>query len=209
MKKYLKAFIYLLLNNASVFSLRNYKKGLNNTILAKNTSMDAIIGHSIVVCQNTIIDKESEINSYSFIGFNCSITKTKVGSFASVANNVSIGMGAHKLDNISTSSLFYKDVFKTLTEKECIIGNDVWIGVDAIILRGVKIGDGAVIGANSVVTKDIPDYAIAVGSPAKVIKYRFNDAQQKIIKESNWWQYSLTEAREIQEKVLNEISAFQ
>lgn len=52
------------------------------------------------------------------------------------------------------------------------IGNDVWIGASAIILRGVRIGEGAVVGAGSVVTKDIPDYAIAVGNPARVIKYR-------------------------------------
>jgi acetyltransferase-like isoleucine patch superfamily enzyme len=58
------------------------------------------------------------------------------------------------------------------TKKPIVIGNDVWIGANVTILKGVRIGDGAVIGAGSVVTKDIPEYAIAVGNPAKVKKFR-------------------------------------
>lgn len=62
------------------------------------------------------------------------------------------------------------------------IANDVWIGSNTIILKGVTISEGAVIGAGSVVTKDIPEYAIAVGNPCKVIKYRFDEEQLKIHK---------------------------
>lgn len=70
-----------------------------------------------------------------------------------------------------------------------IIGNDVWIGVGSIIRRGVTIGNGAVIGANSFVNKDVPPYAFAVGSPARVIKYRFKKEMIEKIEESCWWQY--------------------
>ncbi|MCC6447869.1 MAG: CatB-related O-acetyltransferase [Chitinophagaceae bacterium] len=178
---------------------------MSNLIRSTAVSIDAIQGHDIEIYPKTIIDKESEINSYSFIGSNCSITKAKIGYFASIANNVSIGMGEHRTDSISTSSLFYKDALKTLTERECVIGNDDWIGVDCIVLRGVQIGDGAVIGANSVVTKDIPDYAIAVGSPARVIKHRFNDVQQKTIKDSKWWLHNLEEAKKIHENILRNL----
>ena len=63
------------------------------------------------------------------------------------------------------------------------VGNDVWIGANVIILPSVKnIGDGVIIGAGSVVTKDIPDFAIAVGNPAKIIKYRLSEETKKIIK---------------------------
>ena len=65
-------------------------------------------------------------------------------------------------------------------------------------LRGVQIGDGAIIGADTVVTKDIPNFAIAVGNPAKVIKYRFNKKDIELIKKSKWWEYDLKEASKIQ-----------
>ena len=76
------------------------------------------------------------------------------------------------MDRVSTNTIFYEDAYDDLTKKECIIENDVWIGTDAIILRGVHIGNGAVIGANSVVTKDVPDFAIVAGVPAKIIKQK-------------------------------------
>ncbi|MDD2495379.1 MAG: CatB-related O-acetyltransferase [Tissierellia bacterium] len=85
----------------------------------------------------------------------------------------------------------------TLTTKECIIGNDVWIGSGAIVLRGTRIGDGAVIGANAVVTKDVPPYSIVVGIPAKIIKNRFSDKIITLLINSKWWNYSPIEAKEI------------
>jgi len=81
---------------------------------------------------------------------------------------------------------------------ECtIIGNDVWIGAQAIIKEGVKIGNGAVIGANSFVNKDVEPFSIVVGSPAKHIKYRFSDNVVKEIEESEYWNKEPHEARRI------------
>ncbi|HDZ8876661.1 hypothetical protein J4G66_16215 [Aeromonas dhakensis] len=77
------------------------------------------------------------------------------------------------------------------------IGNDVWIGANAIILPGVTIGDGAVVGAGAVVTRDVPDYAIVVGVPAKVIRQRFNKKQISILKRICWWDW---DDEQIQEK---------
>ena len=70
---------------------------------------------------------------------------------------------------------------------DTVIGNDVWIGMDTTIMPGIKIGDGAVIGANAVVTHDIPPYAIVAGIPAKVIKYRFADEIINELLELQWW----------------------
>jgi acetyltransferase-like isoleucine patch superfamily enzyme len=81
--------------------------------------------------------------------------------------------------------------------KKLEIGNDVWIGQSAIILRQVsKIGDGAVIGAGAVVTKDVPDYAIVAGSPAKVIRYRFSQENIQKLKKEQWWNKSIEELKE-------------
>ena len=67
------------------------------------------------------------------------------------------------------------------------IGNDVWIGRSAIVLSGVNIGNGAVIGAGSVVTKDVPDYAIVAGNPAKLIRYRFDEHTIQELQSLKWW----------------------
>jgi serine acetyltransferase len=72
---------------------------------------------------------------------------------------------------------------------DIIIGNDVWIGAKSTIMSGVKIGDGAVIGSGSVVAKDVPPYAIVVGNPAKVIKYRFDEQQIENLLEIAWWNW--------------------
>lgn len=72
-----------------------------------------------------------------------------------------------------------------------IIGNDVWIGQDVTILKGCHIGNGAVLASNSVITKDVPDYAIVGGIPAKIIKYRFSEEIIKKLLKLQWWDLSL------------------
>ena len=149
------------------------------------------ISNNVQIGLNTQIQKYVIVNGSTIIGSNCYIgqstliTSAKIGNYTSIASGVKIGQGEHPIKNVSTSSLFFNDnVFEKLTEKECIIGNDVWIGTNAVILRGISIGNGAIIGAGSVVTKDVPDFSINVGVPAKVIKYRFNNQSIKIIEES-------------------------
>jgi GT2 family glycosyltransferase/acetyltransferase-like isoleucine patch superfamily enzyme/Flp pilus assembly protein TadD len=137
------------------------------------------------------ISPDTQIGDYTYVGFNCFITRATIGRYCSIANCVKIGQGEHEIDRISTSTHFYERPYEQLTKGDCIIGNNVWIGVDSIIKRGVSIGDGAVIGANSFVNSDVPDYAIAVGSPAKVVKFRFPPEKVALIKNSNWWNYEI------------------
>ncbi|WP_286438487.1 CatB-related O-acetyltransferase [Bacteroides acidifaciens] len=123
-----------------------------------------------------------------------------VGKFCSIANRVNIGLGNHTINYLSTSPIFtekyngtgFSWINKTIAPpfKRTIIGNDVWIGFGAMVIGGVKIGDGAIIGAGSIVTKDIPPFAIAVGSPAKVIKYRFSEETIEKILQNPWWNKS-------------------
>lgn len=159
----------------------------DNRIFSYNVSLKSLNGSSIEVKEDTFIDSNSTIGSYSYIGRNCSISKSSIGRYCSIANNVSIGQGEHDLKEISTSSIFYHSPYDLLTSKSCKIEDDVWIGVDVIILRGVTIGTGAVVGANSVVTKDVPPFAVVVGSPAKLIKYRFDEDKITAILKSKWW----------------------
>ncbi|MBC7388459.1 MAG: CatB-related O-acetyltransferase [Opitutaceae bacterium] len=148
----------------------------------------------VTVMPGSFVSEDSKIGDYAYVGFNCFISKSNIGRYCSIANNVSIGNGEHLIDNISTSGFFYNDPYTILTKDDCNIGNDVWIGVDSIIRRGVTIGNGAIIGANSFVNKNVPDFAIVAGSPAKLIRYRFPEEKIEIIKEHSWWDLELDEA---------------
>lgn len=158
-------------------------------------SRKASIANNTSIMPGTMIDDNCKVGNHTYIGYNCCITKAKIGRYVSIANNVSIGSGEHNLERISTSTLFYESPYEELTKKEVIIGHDCWIGVDCIIRRGVSIGNGAVIGANSFVNKNVPDFAIVVGSPAKVIGYRFSSDQICLIDSSKWWEFDVEEAK--------------
>lgn len=124
------------------------------------------------------------------------INKISIGSFCSIAPDVLIQEYNHPVDRISTFFLG-KHIFKRGHEKEFIskgsieIGNDVWIGAKSIILSGVKIGHGAVIAANSVITKDVPDYAIVGGNPAKLLRYRFDSEIIDLLLKLHWWDWPI------------------
>jgi len=77
-------------------------------------------------------------------------------------------------------------------QTKTIIGNDVWFGANSLVLKGVNIGDGAVVGAGAVVTKDIPPYAIVGGNPAKIIKMRFDEETVKKLMQLKWWEQDLS-----------------
>ena len=166
-------FIFFNINNKS-------------NIKSNDVSPKAKIGHGVNISKLTSIDSYCEIGNYTSIGKNTNITKTSIGNYTSIANNVSIGQGEHDLNKISTKAMFY-DKSETLTPGECIIGHDVWIGAHAIILRDVRIGNGAVVGAGAVVTKNVNDFEIVVGIPAKKLKERFSKEKQNKIIASDWW----------------------
>jgi acetyltransferase-like isoleucine patch superfamily enzyme len=144
----------------------------------------------------------SKLDDYSYIGLFAFVNNTSIGKYCSISMNFKSGLGMHPTKYLSSSPLFYtkkyalKESFgfkKNEDFKEyenIIIGNDVWIGADVLVMDGVKIGNGAIIGSKAVVVKDIPDYAIAVGVPAKVIKYRFSDEVISLLNQLKWWEWS-------------------
>ena len=123
------------------------------------------------------------------------LNKILIGKFCSIARNVSFQEYYHYSNRLSTSminsTMFERYMADDIYSKgDIVIGHDVWIGTQSVILSGVKIGNGAIIGANSVVTEDIPDYAIAVGSPARVIRKRFDQDIIDKLNELQWWDWS-------------------
>lgn len=123
-----------------------------------------------------------------------------IGSFCSIASGVIIGPNNHNLDSLTSHPFVYNKTYGFISddlspivtvEKNdgVVIMNDVWIGANAIILPNVTIGNGVIIGAGAIVTKDIPDYAIACGNPARVVKFRFTEDQIKILNRIKWWDW--------------------
>jgi acetyltransferase-like isoleucine patch superfamily enzyme len=109
--------------------------------------------------------------AYVFIGVNCEIySKVRIGDYTMLAPEVKIIGGDHRYDVVGLPIIFSGRDKQIPTE----IGKDVWIGARSVVMRGVKIGNGAIIAANSVVTKDVAPYTIVGGAPAKFIKNRFN-----------------------------------
>lgn len=137
-----------------------------------------------------------------------------IGRFCSVANHATFLLGLnHDYNCVTTYPIrnskasvgllggpdYWRDIpypFVNQNHYQIIIGNDVWIGNNVTMMGGVRIGNGAVIGANSTVTKDIPPYAIAVGSPAKVIRYRFDDETIHKLDTIKWWNWPAEKIRE-------------
>jgi acetyltransferase-like isoleucine patch superfamily enzyme len=176
-------------------------------------SPDVVFEAPLTVQFQLFLDMPLRIGAFcSLSGTTSVLGHAMVGRYTSMANGVVIGTQEHPTDWLTTSRLAYvpklydwnrfcapdradkiakqNHDFQSaypLTE----IGNDVWIGQGAFIKAGVKIGDGAVIGARSVVVSDIPPYSIAVGTPAKVKKMRFKDETVQRLLALRWWRFSL------------------
>lgn len=179
--------------------LKKLKRIKEKYILKLNMKLPSQIRYNktIVISENVGIDKNTFIGDYTYIGPNSNVTKAVIGRYCSIGGNVNIGVGEHDIEKISLNACFYENIYEELTKNECVISDDVWVGVNAIILRGVKVGRGAVIGAGAIVTKDVAPYSVVVGVPAKEIKKRFSDIKINKIEESKWWKYDEKEARNI------------
>lgn len=150
----------------------------------------------------------TEIKKGTYIGYNSVLNSCSIGAFCSIASSVNIIYGNHPTKGfISTHPSFFsknKQAGFSFTEIELfvernyvipekkisvVIGNDVWIGFNASIMEGVTIGDGAIIGAGSMVLKDVPPYSIVVGVPAKIIRYRFTKIEIEKLLELKLWNH--------------------
>lgn len=145
-----------------------------------------------------------EMDDFSYCGYDCKFNNVVVGKFCSIADDVVIGGAHHHLDKVSTSPIFYdssvlgrgwaRDPRERI--EKTVIQHDVWIGSRAIVLSGISIATGAVIGAGSVVTKDVGPYEIWAGAPAVLIRSRFQPAVIRKLLDSRWWNKPVDELRQ-------------
>jgi len=152
--------------------------------------------------QDNVILIDSKIDDFTYIASGTSISKAKIGKFCSIGSSCKIGLGKHPTkDFVSTHPAFFskqKKAQKTFSDKDYFqetqpitIGHDVWLGSNVIIVDGVNISSGAIVAAGSVVTKDIPPYAIVGGVPAKIIKYRFEKEDIEKLLSTKWWDFKI------------------
>jgi len=184
-----------------IYNNRKKSKGLfiqgeNISVLGDCDFEEMVGANSNVAFCNCQIGRFSYFSGANIV-WNC-----KMGRYCSIAPGVYIGLVPHPTEKFaSTNPFFYrnngdnflkrfgyadKKYFKEDIQTE--IGNDVWIGTNALIKAGLKIGDGAVIGAGAVVVKDVEPYAIVVGVPAKLTRYRFTEPQIKFLLKFKWWE---------------------
>lgn len=167
---------------------------------------------------NTLYDNVElnnvELGNFTYIANSTAIMNTTVGKYCSIGPNCKIGLGKHpSKDFVSTHPIFFstlKQTQITFSDKNyfeefenIIIGNDVWIGANAIIIDGVRINNGAIIAAGSVVTKDIPAYAIVGGVPAKIIRFRFEKDKIEKLLEIKWWDTDIEDLKRDYKKFHN------
>lgn len=168
---------------------------------------DAKINKNTIFEGNNSIEKRSFISDcylgeYSYVGEDCKLRNVKIGRYCSLGNNIKVIFGNHPTNFVGTHPIFYEenDNFNPAkkvqnTKWDVVIENDVWIGDNVSIFPGVTIKNGAIIGTNALVTKDVEEFSIVVGVPAKIIKYRFDKETVNEIKETKWWLKSKDELK--------------
>ena len=172
-----------------------------------NVDASSEIGPYVSLGKYVFVGK-SKIGRASYINEDCRIRNCDIGQFTSIGPGVLLGgLGKHPLDFISTHPAFYsmkqqsgvtfaakgryEEVFRTS------IGNDVWIGARATILDGINIGDGAIIAAGAVVTRDVASYEVVGGVPALNIKFRFEEDIIKRLLDLAWWDSDISTLRQL------------
>lgn len=182
---------------------------LKHVITNPNITVGDFTMYNDFVNDPTLFEKNNVLYHYPI-----NHDKLQIGKFCSVACGAKFLFNSanHTLSSLSTYPfpLFFeewglekKDVTNAWDNKgDIVIGNDVWIGYEVVILAGVTIGDGAIIGTRAVVTKDVPPYTIVGGVPAKSIKKRFSEETISTLLEIQWWNWS-------KERIARNIGAIQ
>ncbi len=201
--KYLYYLVIFFLYKFKFFRAKFYfSSKIRNSSFSKNVIISS--GCEIV---------NSNIGEFSYISANTKIINTEIGKFCSIASGVKINLPKHPTVNfISTHPFFYSSSYKKFNNinetkfQEFLnvkVGNDVWIGENVVILSGINIGNGSIIAAGSIVTKDVDNYAIVGGAPAKIIRMRFSADEICKLLNDKWWDFELNKLLQNFDKFIN------
>ena len=184
------------------------KLEVNPTIHPTAKITQSELGRYTEIGKDCVI-QETSLGDYSYLAGGNQVIYAEIGKFVSIATGVRINPGNHPTYlRIAQHHFTYRpaqygfastnddEFFDWRRDKLVKIGNDVWIGHNAVIIPGVKVGNGAVIGSGAIATKDVAPYTIVAGNPAKLIRQRFDEATICQIESSEWWNWSHEKLRE-------------
>lgn len=185
----------ILYSNIVRRKILNRYKGIELKIGLGCVIRNVRFGKSVYLADNVVLINSS-VGTHTYINAFTKITNAEIGNYCSIASGVKIVLGYHPTHLVTLHPAFYSNnkEFETFSDQnyfeeypKVTLGNDVWIGEDAIIMGGITVGDGAVIAARAVVTKDVPPYSVVGGVPAKFIKARFTDEIINKLLKIRWW----------------------
>lgn len=158
----------------------------NKTLIkSDHASFHAEYGIGVLIDFDVNVEADVTIGDYSYVNKHSSIENCRIGKYCSISSGVYICPFEHPIQHVTTHPVGYTNSYPQ--REKVIIGNDVLISLNAIILSGCHIGDGAVIGAGAVVTKDVKPYEVVGGVPARHIKFRTTAENIKILEKKAWW----------------------
>lgn len=188
-------------------SVKKYIRRVLLTVIGRK-GVYGYIGKHNRFSKGVLVYENARLGSYNYFSPYALVNNAVIHNYCSIGPGCKIGLGEHDFHMISTCtkvadgtgrmSLFDK-------EKPAIIEDDVWLGANVVVKQGIKISVGAVVGANAVVTHDVPAYAIAVGVPARIIGYRFDSGTIDKITSSRWYEQELDDAKKTVSQMRNEI----
>ena len=171
------------------------KTNTETNIIEKNVKLVNVSLSDYVFIGHNAELSEVTIGLRSSIGKNTKIKSAQIGKYCSISFDSIIGAPNHSIKAVSTNSFYLRKKFGLcdndilIEQPQVIIGNDVWIGCNSVVLAGINIGDGSIIGAGAVVTHDVLPYEIVGGVPAKHIHFRFNTEIIERLKKIEWWNF--------------------
>jgi len=175
------------------FILYDFKRYKNESLISKRIKgiQHLTVGKKVAIPEFCSFSGSISVGHYTTLGIhNMMFGQISIGNYCQIGAYVAIHGTNHPItypSNYINYRLFNGELSKYKTSKPVTVGNDVWIGHAVIILGGVNIGDGAIIGAGSVVTKDVEPYSIVGGNPARLIRKRFEDNIIKELQVLKWW----------------------